>query len=124
MSVVSITGIPVPQGQKTPFRREVAQWWNDPDTTMQRTLFIKALTNFQEVRVDQELSYYQVAGSCILAISVRIFNLLELTPIHQESMDIRPSPGMAKVIQVNCSSALTTRSHSRPGIVPTWPYTR
>ena len=65
---VSITGIPVPQGQKTPFRREVTEWWNDPNTWMQRTLFIKALTNLQEVPIDQELSYYQIAGSCILII--------------------------------------------------------
>jgi hypothetical protein len=79
MSVVSVTGIPVPQDQKIPFRREVTEWWNDPETAMERTLFIKALTNFQAVPVNQELSYYQIAGMCILAICVHNSALPDLT---------------------------------------------
>ena len=45
-----------------PLRKEVTAWWNDPENAVQCSLFIQALTMFQQMNPDDELSYYQVAG--------------------------------------------------------------
>ena len=71
-----ITGIPIaqelvkvmtktiPYAPGTPLRREISEFASpsDPLTQKQWTLFVLALEKFQNMPVDQKLSYFQVAG--------------------------------------------------------------
>ncbi|KAK3320228.1 hypothetical protein B0T19DRAFT_479192 [Cercophora scortea] len=60
---VLIQGIDVPKGQPIPSRQEFTKWATEtPETSIQVSLFIRALQKFYDVPYDQTLSYFQVAG--------------------------------------------------------------
>ncbi len=61
---VLIKGIPVPPGQAPGLRKEFSTWaTTDPKTSIQVSLFIRALQKFYDVKYDNTLSYFQVAGA-------------------------------------------------------------
>jgi hypothetical protein len=58
----AIQGIPVKEGQPLPLRQECNVWAKDSETSIQVSLFIRALQKFYDIPYDQKLSYFQVAG--------------------------------------------------------------
>jgi len=61
---VLIQGIPVPPGQNPGLRKEFSSWaTKTPETSIQVSLFIRALQKFYDIPYDQTLSYFQVAGT-------------------------------------------------------------
>ena len=58
----AIQGIPVKPGQPLPLRQEFSVWAKDSETSIQVSLFIRALQKFYKIPYDQKLSYFQVAG--------------------------------------------------------------
>ena len=62
----AITGIPMPAQpdpqHPIPLRKEVTAWASDSENAVQLSLFIQALTAFQQMDVSDQLSYYQIAG--------------------------------------------------------------
>lgn len=73
----SITGIQDGLADKTnplrqvPLRMELDDWCNskDPMHKNQRALFFPAFNNFCNMDPTEKLSYFQIAGSCIPAVS-------------------------------------------------------
>jgi tyrosinase len=60
---VCIQGIPVPAGQSPGLRTEVSAWAGAlPETSIQVSLFIRALQRFYDVPYEEKLSFFQVAG--------------------------------------------------------------
>ncbi|KAL3444389.1 common central domain of tyrosinase-domain-containing protein [Aspergillus insuetus] len=59
-----IQGIELPSGQTNPpVRKEVTSWINDPNNARQVSLFMRALTEFQNASpTDDPFSYYRIAG--------------------------------------------------------------
>ena len=65
-STYAITGIEAgggPNGQ-VPVRRDVDEWWLSQDVVdvNQKSLMIQAMTIFQNMDVNDKLSYFQIAG--------------------------------------------------------------
>jgi tyrosinase len=58
-----ITGIPVKPGAPIPIRPEITAFVNDETKKIQLSLFIRALTTFQNMDVTQMKSFFQVAGT-------------------------------------------------------------
>ncbi|KAK3690182.1 tyrosinase [Podospora appendiculata] len=60
---VLIQGIEVPKGQPIPSRQEFTKWATEtPETSIQVSLFIRALQKFYDVPYEKTLSFFQVAG--------------------------------------------------------------
>jgi len=60
---VCIQGIPVPTGKSPGLRTEVSTWAGVlPETSIQVSLFIRALQKFYDVPYKEKLSFFQVAG--------------------------------------------------------------
>jgi hypothetical protein len=63
----AITGIKkgLGPGEALPLRREVDEWWssNDQNDLNQRSLFIYALNEFQNMSANDQMSYFAIAGS-------------------------------------------------------------
>lgn len=64
-----VTGIqagldPKNPNEPKPLRQEVDAWILDPSNSKQINLFLRAMAVFQSMKVDDTLSYWQVAGSC------------------------------------------------------------
>ena len=60
---VQIQGIPVPVGQAPGLRTEFSKWTTDnPKTSIQVSLFIRALQKFYDTPYEEKLSYFQIAG--------------------------------------------------------------
>lgn len=61
-----ITGVPLAEGVSPRPRREVNAWYNDQSSTEEVSLFIQALTIFQQMdplsHPQKEISYYRIAG--------------------------------------------------------------
>jgi len=51
-----------PAPGQVPIRREVDEWYKDSNTIWERCLFFRAMTIFQQMPVEKQLSYYQIAG--------------------------------------------------------------
>ena len=62
MSYYAITGIPVP----IPNRMEITAFVNEETKKIQLSLFIRALTTFQNMDITELKSYFQIAGMCYL----------------------------------------------------------
>jgi hypothetical protein len=62
MSYYAITGIPVP----IPNRMEITAFVNEETKKIQLSLFIRALTKFQNMDITELKSYFQIAGMCYL----------------------------------------------------------
>ncbi|CRG90099.1 hypothetical protein PISL3812_07140 [Talaromyces islandicus] len=78
----AIKGIPVAEGSIIPARREVDEWFHDPEAEIQVSLFVEALTRFQKIDYKDKLSYFRVAG---------IHSAPNVTWDEQE--DPKPNPG-------------------------------
>lgn len=65
-STFPIVGIKAGQGTdgKVPIRRDVDEWWlsNDAVDINQKSLFLQAMSFFQQIDVEEKLSYFQIAG--------------------------------------------------------------
>ena len=61
-STYAIKGVPLAPGQPIPARKEITAWYNNEENALQVSLFIQALTAFQQLPVTDELSYFRVAG--------------------------------------------------------------
>lgn len=115
----AIRGIPVPAGQPTPTRKEITTWVsNNP---LQVSLFMRALTEFQQLSPTQDpLSYYRIAGSCLYQILRSIFLIL-LT--YQEFMETPTYLGMESATLKELASpafgAHITGQRSQHGTAPT-----
>ena len=61
-----ITGIKkgLGPGGKVPLRREIDEWWASKEKidVYQKSLFIYALNEFQQMSPDDQLSYFAIAG--------------------------------------------------------------
>ncbi|MCJ1261407.1 hypothetical protein MMC22_001271 [Lobaria immixta] len=63
-SHVLVQGIPVPPGQAPGLRKEFSDWATQtPQTSIQVSLFIRALQKFYDIPYDLTLSYFQVSGT-------------------------------------------------------------
>lgn len=62
----AITGIKAGAGpaDAVPARREIDEWYTSstPEDKDQVNLYLQALYNFQQIDVDQKLSFFRVAG--------------------------------------------------------------
>ena len=65
VAVYSIQGIPVASGQPIPVRRECKDWSKDHEGSIQVSLFIRALQKFYDLKYDEDLSYFRVAGKSL-----------------------------------------------------------
>jgi tyrosinase len=63
---VPISGIPLPEKpiphHPVPLRQNINTWYDNPDNALQVSLFIQALTKFQELPFDDQLSYFRIAS--------------------------------------------------------------
>ena len=62
MTVYPIQGIPVAPGQLPPLRYECKDWSKNHEESIQVSLFIRALQKFYDLKYDEDLSYFRVAG--------------------------------------------------------------
>ena len=61
----NITGVSVAPGKPTPNRYEVSAWATDtPETSIQVSLFVRALQKSYDMPYEQRESYFQIAGAC------------------------------------------------------------
>jgi tyrosinase len=65
-STYAIKGIPLPKHpdphHPIPVRQEITSWYSNPDNAIQVSLYIQALSRFQQLPIDKKVSYFQVAG--------------------------------------------------------------
>jgi tyrosinase len=76
-----ITGIPV-SGGPLPVRKEISSWYADKNNEHQVSLFIQALMELQATPIENQLSYFQLAGLSCLTPMESIFRLLSSIGIH------------------------------------------
>ena len=58
-----IVGIPVEHGHSLPLRQEITAWAQDASNEYQVSLFLRAIANLQTKSIEDQLGYFQLAGS-------------------------------------------------------------
>ncbi|KFY12493.1 hypothetical protein V491_06774 [Pseudogymnoascus sp. VKM F-3775] len=108
----AIKGIPVSDGEPIPTRKEVSAWYEDPENTLQVSLFVQAFTAFQEMDIKKPLSYYQIAGRSSIDAPIVLTRLLKQR-VYEE---------MIKLIEKEVDSANqeTWKAAARVWRLPYW----
>lgn len=70
-----ITGIPLVPGKEIPVRREITAWYDDEKNKYQVSLFMHALEILKDRPVEDQFSFYQVAGLHTMTINWTIIQL-------------------------------------------------
>ena len=117
-----LTGIPVEPGAPAPIRPEITAFISDETKKIQVSLFIRALTTFQNMDVTDMKSFFQIAGMLIMTCldDRNMLTTIFTSQVFTDFLRFRGTESQRKAKRRKPGSVPTTRSRFRLGIGLTW----